>query len=100
MEIQPFGDRVVVRVLDTSETSEGGILVRPKSKEDSNEGIVVAVGEGTVDSTGKRIPLLVKPDDRILFAPGAGIKIYTCDKDLLRILPVRDIYCKIVKGED
>ena len=44
VQIQPFGDRVVVEVL-TPEEVVGGLIV-PTSKDKSNKGLVVAVGDG------------------------------------------------------
>ena len=43
-KLQPFGNRVAIEVID-SEENLGGIIVTT-SKERSNKGVVVAIGDG------------------------------------------------------
>ena len=69
--IIPIGDRVVVRPLGDEEgtaTSSGIIIPDTVSKEKSEQGIVVAVGEGRTTDEGKIIPIKVKKGDRVLFS--------------------------------
>ncbi|MCK5096217.1 MAG: co-chaperone GroES [Candidatus Pacebacteria bacterium] len=69
--IIPIGDRVVVRPLGDEEgtaTSSGIIIPDTVSKEKSEQGVVVAVGEGRTTDEGKIIPIKVKKGDRVLFS--------------------------------
>lgn len=69
--ILPLLDRVIVRSLSEDEMgtkSPSGIIIPDTvSKEKPEQGIVVAVGPGKFDD-GKRIPMSVKPGDRIVFS--------------------------------
>jgi len=53
----------------------GGIIIPDTAKEKPQEGRIVAVGPGKLDENGKRIPLDVKEDDRVLFSKYAGTEI-------------------------
>ena len=57
--IQPFGDKVLVKILVPEAEVAGGLLVAPVSKEKSNKGLVIAVGEGTTLQDGTVRPLQV-----------------------------------------
>lgn len=71
MKLKPLGDHVLVRLVHEEE-KVGSIIVPDTAKEKPTQGIVEAVGDGKIDSTGKRQPLMVKPGDRILFGRYAG----------------------------
>ena len=68
MKIRPLNDRVLVLRVDEEETTSGGIIIPDTAKEKPQEGKVVATGPGKVDDNGKRIPLEVKVNDRVLFS--------------------------------
>ena len=57
------------------EKTSGGIVIPDTAKEKAQEGKVMAVGPGKWDDNGKRIPLEVKKDDRVLFDKYAGNEI-------------------------
>ena len=94
--IQPFGERVLVKVLSEEETTSGGLLVKPVDKDVSNKGIVEAVGEGTVLQDGTVRPLDIKVGDVVLFNLGTGTKVYNSN-EVYRVLQVRDVLGKIIK---
>ena len=75
MQLRPLHDRVVVRALEGEEKSRGGIIIPDTAKEKPQEGEVVAVGPGTRDDAGKRIPLDVKAGDRVLFGKWSGTEV-------------------------
>lgn len=89
MKIQPFGDRVVIKLL-IQEENIGGLIV-PVSKEKTNRGVVVAVGDGEEVS---KIAL----GDVILFQLGTGLS-YSTEKDDYKVLNARDIVGKVIEGE-
>ena len=89
MKIQPFGDRVVIKLL-VQEENIGGLIV-PVSKEKTNRGVVVAVGDGEEVS---KIAL----GDVILFQLGTGLN-YATEKDDYKVLNARDIVGRIIEGE-
>lgn len=72
MKIRPLNDRVLVARIAEKEKTTGGIIIPDTAKEKPQEGKVIAVGPGKWDENGKRIPLDVKRDDRVLFGKYAG----------------------------
>jgi chaperonin GroES len=89
--IRPLADRVVVKPVEREEKTKGGIfLPDTASKERPQEGSVLAVGEGRLDDSGKRIPLSVKVGDKVLFAKYSGTEIKIDDVEYL-ILSEKDI---------
>jgi len=75
MKIRPLNDRVLVVRIGEKEKTSGGIVIPDTAKEKAQEGKVMAVGPGKWDDNGKRIPLEVKKDDRVLFDKYAGNEI-------------------------
>jgi chaperonin GroES len=75
MEIRPLNDRILVLRIEEEEKTSGGIIIPDTAKEKPQEGKVVAVGPGKLDDDGKRIPLEVKKEDRVLFGKYAGTEI-------------------------
>jgi chaperonin GroES len=75
MKIRPLQDRILVRRLEEDEMTKGGIIIPDTAKEKPSEGLVVAVGKGKVSEDGKKIPLDVKKNDRILFSKYGGTDV-------------------------
>jgi chaperonin GroES len=75
MKIKPLSDRVLVLRIDEDAQTSGGIVIPDTAKEKPQEGKVVAAGPGRLDENGKRIPISVKKNDRILFGKYAGTEI-------------------------
>jgi len=75
MSISPLSDRLLVVRIDEEEKTAGGIIIPDTAKEKPQEGKVVAVGPGKLDDRGKRVPLEVKKNDRVLFGKYAGTDI-------------------------
>jgi chaperonin GroES len=83
MNFRPLHDRVLVRRVEAEEKTAGGIIIPDTAKEKPQEGEVVAVGEGTRDEDGDRIPLDVKAGDRILFGKWSGTEVKVNGEDLI-----------------
>lgn len=72
MKIRPLYDRVLVKRVESQETTKGGIIIPDTAKEKPIEGQVVAVGSGKILENGKVRPLDVKAGDRVLFGKYSG----------------------------
>lgn len=86
INIQPLGDRCVVRPLSDEESgsvSASGIIIPDTvNKEKPGQGVVLAIGNGKWDEDGeKRIPLEVKVGDRIVFSKYGYDEIKEGDKE-------------------
>lgn len=75
MKLRPLNDRILVFRIEEDEKTSGGIIIPDTAKEKPQEGKVVAVGPGKMDDDGKRIPLEVKKNDRVLFGKYSGTDI-------------------------
>ena len=83
MAFRPLGDRVLVRRVEEEQKTKGGIIIPDSAKEKPQEGVVVAVGPGARDDSGKVQPLDLKTGDRILFGKWSGSEIKLDGEDLL-----------------
>ncbi len=72
--IKPLQDRVIVKRKDAETKTASGIIIPDTAKEQPQEGVIIAVGEGKKED-GKRMPLDVKKGDDILFSKYAGTEI-------------------------
>ena len=52
MNIKPLGDRVVVKIMDREEKTQGGIVLPDTAKEKPQQGKVVAVGPNASEKAG------------------------------------------------
>jgi len=94
--LQPLGDRVVLKAVEREEMTASGIVLPDTAKEKPQEAIVIAVGPGRVDDNGKRQPMEVKLDDRVLYAKYSGTEVKLDGEDLL-ILRESDILAVVKK---
>jgi chaperonin GroES len=89
-ELQPLGDRVVVKPLTREEVTKSGIVLPDTAKEKPHEGEVLAVGPGRVLDNGQRQKVELTKGDKVLFAKYAGTEFKLEEDDLL-ILSERDV---------
>ncbi|MBO6087606.1 co-chaperone GroES [bacterium] len=87
--LKPLGDRIVIKVIEDTEQTSGGIFIPDSAKEKPQKGEVVAVGEGKINDKGEREPMDVKKGDTILYAKYAGTDI-KMDGVEYKILSVKD----------
>ena len=87
--LKPLGDRIVVKVIEDTEQTSGGIFIPDSAKEKPQKGEVVAVGEGKLNDKGEREPMDVKAGDTILYAKYAGTDI-KMDGIEYKILSIKD----------
>jgi chaperonin GroES len=83
MKIRPLHDRILVKREEEMDAKKGRIIIPDSAKEKPQEGRVIAVGTGKVMESGKKIPLDVKADDRILFGKYSGSEVTVDDEEYL-----------------
>jgi chaperonin GroES len=93
VNVTPLHDRVLIKRIEEKETVKGGIIIPDTAKEKPQEGEVIAVGAGKIEK-GERVPLDVKPGDRVLFGKYSGTDIKIEDEEYL-ILREEEILAKI-----
>jgi len=89
-KLEPLGERLIVKPIETQEGSKGGIILPDTAKEKPQEGEVIAVGPGKLSKHGNRIPLEVKAGDRVIYSKFGGTEIKLNEEKLL-IMPESDI---------
>ena len=89
-KLKPLQDRILVKRLEEKEVKKGGIIIPDTAKEKPQEGKVIAVGNGTVNDEGKKVPLDVKAGDKILFGKYSGSEVKLDDEEYL-ILREEDV---------
>jgi chaperonin GroES len=75
INLKPLGDRVVIKPSPKEEVTKSGLVIPDTAKEKPQEGTILAVGPGRLDDKGKRQPMDVKVDDKVLYAKYAGTEI-------------------------
>lgn len=83
MEIRPLHDKVLIKRLDMSETTEGGIIIPDTAAEKPQQAEVVAVGRGRILENGDVLPLDVKKGDRVIFGKYSGSEVSLGGEDYL-----------------
>jgi chaperonin GroES len=83
MNIRPLHDRVIVRRLEETRTSPGGIVIPDTATEKPMQGEVIAVGKGRILDNGEVRPLDVKKGDRILFGKYSGNEVKISGEEYL-----------------
>jgi chaperonin GroES len=95
MNLQPFGDRLIVEVLEEEELTVSGIVLPDTAREKPQRGRVLAVGPGPRDEDGKYIEMDVAEGDEIVFSKYGGTEI-KLDTDDVLVLRESDVLAKVV----
>ena len=83
IRLQPMGERVVVKRVESEETTAGGIVLPDSAREKPARGTVVAVGSGRLLDDGSRSPSQLKEGDLVLFSSYAGENVEVDDVEYL-----------------
>lgn len=89
MNIKPLGDRVVIKMVETEETTKSGIILTAAAKEKPQVAEVVAVGPGTKDVT-----MELSVGDKVIMSKYAGTEIKLDGEEYI-VLSQNDILAKI-----
>jgi chaperonin GroES len=74
MNIKPLGNRVILELTETQETTESGLIIPDSVKDEPTDGVVVAIGEWLGDDDKPRV-FPVKVGDRVMFPMYTGFKL-------------------------
>jgi chaperonin GroES len=75
MKVKPLNDRVLVKRIEETQVTKGGIVIPDVAKEKPIEGRIIAVGPGKMSEQGQRMTLQVKEGDKVLFGKYSGTEI-------------------------
>ncbi|MEC7926482.1 MAG: co-chaperone GroES [Actinomycetota bacterium] len=96
MNLQPLGDRVVVKPMSEEDKTPSGIIIPDSAQEKPQEGEVVAVGPGEPNDKGEKIKPDVSKGDKVVYSKYGGTEIKVDGQEYL-ILSSRDILAKLGK---
>ena len=74
MTIRPLADRVVIKMVETEETTKSGIVLTGSAKEKPEVALVLAVGPGGIVD-GNEVKMEIKVGDKVLISQYAGTKV-------------------------
>ena len=94
MNLQPLGDRLLVRAIEAEQVTASGLVLPDTAQEKPQRGKVLAVGSGRFED-GKRIPLDVAAGDEVIYSKYGGTEVKVEGEDLL-ILRESDVLAKAV----
>ncbi|HLD70876.1 MAG TPA: co-chaperone GroES [Negativicutes bacterium] len=84
MQIKPLGDHVLIEPVKAEEKTSGGIFLPDTAEKDKSEqGVVVAVGDGKKTDDGKIVPVSVRAGQKVLFTKYGPHEIKVDGKEYL-----------------
>lgn len=89
-KIKPLFDNVLIKPLEAEQKTASGIVLPDTAKEKPQTGMVMAVGNGTTDNNGKKIPMMVKVGDKVMYKKWGGNEIKV-DHEEWMIVEQKDI---------
>lgn len=93
MKLKPFSDRVVVKMVETEETTKSGIVLPGSAKEKPQVAEVVAVGPGGMVD-GKEVKMYVEVGDKVIISKYSGTEI-KLDNEEYTVLRQSDVLAKV-----
>ena len=72
--LKPLADRVVIKMIESEETTKSGIILAGSAKEKPQIAEVIAVGPGG-NVEGKQIDMYVKAGDKVIVSKYAGTEV-------------------------
>ncbi len=92
--LQPLGDRIVVKAVEQETQTKSGIYIPDSAKERPQEGSVVAVGPGRVTDDGNRLEMSVAVGDTVIYSKFAGTEFEDDGEEYL-IMKETDVLAKV-----
>lgn len=89
MTIKPLGDRVVIKDVETEETTKSGIILTAAAKEKPQMAEVLAVGPGGMVD-GKEVKMQVKVGQKVIYSKYAGTEV-KLDGQEVKIVSQKDV---------
>ncbi|MBR3691248.1 MAG: co-chaperone GroES [Clostridia bacterium] len=82
MKLKPLGDRVVLKMVESEETTKSGIILTGSAKEKPQVAEVVAVGPGGMVD-GEVVKMEVKVGDHVITSKYSGTEVKIDGEELL-----------------
>ncbi len=80
MKLIPLADRVIIKAVETQETTKSGIILSTANKEKPEVFEVVAVGPGGMVD-GVEVEMNVEPGDKVITSKYSGTEVKVDDEE-------------------
>ena len=74
MKLTPLSDRVILKMVETEETTKGGIILTGSAKEKPSVAEVISVGPGGMVD-GKEVKMVVTVGQKVIYQKYAGTEV-------------------------
>jgi chaperonin GroES len=81
--LKPLSDRIIVKPLESEQTTAGGIVLPDTAKEKPQQAEVIAVGPGKVQDNGKVAPMDISVGDRVYYGKYSGTEVKLNGQELV-----------------
>jgi len=85
LNIKPLFDNVLIKPLEAETKTASGILLPDSAKEKPQVGEVMAIGPGSFDDNGKKIPMVIKVGDKVMYKKWGGNEIKVMGEEWLLV---------------
>jgi chaperonin GroES len=75
INIKPLFDNVLIKPLEAEEKLPSGIILPDSAKEKPQMGQVMAVGAGSTNDKGKKVPMIVKEGMKVMYKKWGGNEV-------------------------
>jgi chaperonin GroES len=73
--IKPIGNRVLIEPVEAEQVTASGLVIPDSAQQTPQEAVIVELGTGNKDSSGKFIPFDVKVGDKVIYSMYGGTKV-------------------------
>lgn len=73
--IKPLFDNVLIKPIEAEEKTASGIILPDTAKEKPQIGLIMAVGNGATNDSGKIVPMVVKVGQKVMYKKWGGNEI-------------------------
>ena len=80
--LKPLADRVIIKMIESEETTKSGIILSGSSKEKPQIAEVLEVGPGG-EIEGKEVKMYIKKGDNVIVSKYSGTEVNIDDKKYL-----------------
>ena len=95
--MNPIGDKLVIKPLDATEVTSGGVIMPDLAQEVATQGKVVATGPGKLLENGQRGHMQTKAGD-IVGYPKFGTNKITVEEEDYVVIKEQDLLLIVKKG--
>lgn len=92
--ITPLFDYILVKPIKQDAVTASGIVIPDTAKEKPQIGEVMAVGPGATTDEGKKIPMVVKKGDKVLYKKWGGNEVKVGSEEWL-IIEQKDVMAQV-----